>query len=471
MRVQRVLLSVIVAVTFHVCTANALDFGRAARGIVGQVLDNAVRGGSAPVQQQPQQQQGRVYNSYEEYMAAQNGVQNDSGTQAAPATETMETMLDGDDTDTDMLATSESDDDDLFGNDATEAEEEDGDLFGNAGSDDTESGDAEGSDIIEVVATGVGKDSDSALRSALRAAVEQAVGTLIDSETLIENDEAVNDKILSYSAGFVQSHKQIGSPKTQDGLVTIKIRAQVKKTELTQKLEAASIHVTDVDGEDLFGAAVSKIEQNQAAEEIVKKAFEGYPFNVMEIRRSGKPEYNERDKKWIIPVELSVNRDKYRTFIRGLAPILKKVSTDAPKRITMNTGKDQDYLRINNMGDIKGNFILICISINDAKTTTIWEAYPTPEEAINGMRAAVRAPKFTVDIVDNQGDPITSGTYNAPVPYYVDRGNGSGVVIPLFNDGIGRSYYKGDKVTYNLSFDVSPDEFKRMKNVVTRIDK
>ncbi len=139
-----------------------------------------------------------------------------------------------------------------------------------------------------------------------------------------------------------------------------------------------------------------------------------------------------------------------------------------------------DKISTQEIDQVRGNYIYVCISLNDARTTAIWEAYPVPEEAIKGMYAAVRRPKFTVDIVDNLGDPITSGTYNAPVPYSIVRDR----VIPcfvfpiLYDRGDLDSFYArynivpgGDKASYNLSFDVSPDEFKRMKNVVTRIDK
>ena len=60
-------------------------------------------------------------------------------------------------------------------------------------------------DTISVVATGIGKDRDEALKSALRAAVEQAVGVLVDAETLVTNDKLVTDKILTFSDGFVQT--------------------------------------------------------------------------------------------------------------------------------------------------------------------------------------------------------------------------------------------------------------------------
>lgn len=51
--------------------------------------------------------------------------------------------------------------------------------------------------------TGVGEDSDSALRDAKRNAVEQVVGTYINSETLVSQASVVSDEIYAKSVGFV----------------------------------------------------------------------------------------------------------------------------------------------------------------------------------------------------------------------------------------------------------------------------
>ncbi|GHT01398.1 hypothetical protein FACS1894139_11080 [Planctomycetales bacterium] len=186
-------------------------------------------------------------------------------------------------------------------------------------------------ETVEVVATGVGKDSDAAVKNALRAAVEQAVGALVDTETLAKNDELVSDQILTYSAGYVQSHQILGEPKTADGLVTVKIRAVVKRNELRKTLKAASIaQVTEVDGQSLFGEAITKIEQQHSAKEIavavVKRAFTGYPLNVMEAKLAGKPKYDEQKKQWIVPVEVSVNQAKYKEFTKGVMAALRQVA-------------------------------------------------------------------------------------------------------------------------------------------------
>ena len=55
----------------------------------------------------------------------------------------------------------------------------------------------------EVIVDGVGSDRDSALRDARRLAVEQVVGTFVDSRTLTQNCMVEMDNIYMKSSGFV----------------------------------------------------------------------------------------------------------------------------------------------------------------------------------------------------------------------------------------------------------------------------
>ena len=55
----------------------------------------------------------------------------------------------------------------------------------------------------EVTVDGVGTDRDSALKDARRNAVEQVIGTFVDSRTLVRNAVTEMDQIYLKSAGFV----------------------------------------------------------------------------------------------------------------------------------------------------------------------------------------------------------------------------------------------------------------------------
>ena len=69
----------------------------------------------------------------------------------------------------------------------------------------------------EVVVKGVGSDKNSALRDASRNAVEQVVGTYIDSKTLISKNVVALDEIYAKAQGFVRNVTVLDSKQVNDG--------------------------------------------------------------------------------------------------------------------------------------------------------------------------------------------------------------------------------------------------------------
>lgn len=56
--------------------------------------------------------------------------------------------------------------------------------------------------VVEV--SGAGADVESAKNDACREAVRQVVGSYVASKTRTENDDLIEDKVISLSAGFVE---------------------------------------------------------------------------------------------------------------------------------------------------------------------------------------------------------------------------------------------------------------------------
>lgn len=71
----------------------------------------------------------------------------------------------------------------------------------------------------DVTVQGSGASRDDAIRDALRMAVEQSVGILVDSQTLSRNYQIVTDEIYTKSQGFVQDYKVVGEQITNGGYV------------------------------------------------------------------------------------------------------------------------------------------------------------------------------------------------------------------------------------------------------------
>ena len=77
----------------------------------------------------------------------------------------------------------------------------------------------------EVIVTGVGTDRDAALRDASRMAVEQVVGTFINSQTVMRNFVIELDEVYKKSQGFVK-HITVLNEGRLDG-ATYKVTAKV----------------------------------------------------------------------------------------------------------------------------------------------------------------------------------------------------------------------------------------------------
>ncbi|RJR25958.1 MAG: hypothetical protein C4582_02785 [Desulfobacteraceae bacterium] len=66
---------------------------------------------------------------------------------------------------------------------------------------------------IQTTAVGEGKSRQEAINNGLRAAVEQALGTMMSSATQVKDGTLLHDKIVSASAGYVKSYDVIAEGK------------------------------------------------------------------------------------------------------------------------------------------------------------------------------------------------------------------------------------------------------------------
>ncbi len=98
-----------------------------------------------------------------------------------------------------------------------------------------------------VTVVGQGNTRQMALSNAQRAAVEQGVGTLIDSKTKVANFEVLQDQIYSRSQGYITNYNILSEGKTPDGaLYVITIQANVKTASIKNDLRAIGILMAQI---------------------------------------------------------------------------------------------------------------------------------------------------------------------------------------------------------------------------------
>ena len=100
----------------------------------------------------------------------------------------------------------------------------------------------EASGLAAILAGNIGSARTQALLNAQRSAVEQGVGVVLDSKTLQENFQIIQDQILTSSKGYVTKFVIIQEGKTPDGQsYLVKIKADVSTSLLQDKLSALRI--------------------------------------------------------------------------------------------------------------------------------------------------------------------------------------------------------------------------------------
>lgn len=184
----------------------------------------------------------------------------------------------------------------------------------------------------QVIAEGVGATADEAIKDAFRNAVRQVVGTVVDAETLVKNDEVIEDEVLTYSGGFIKGYEEVdGSKKVKGGLHRIKIKAQVERRSVIAKLKAANVTVKEVDGKGLFAKAVTQLDAEKDAASLLKKQFEGFPQSCITATIIGEPETVETtgEKATLkFTVQIEPDLKAYKAFADKLIPVLDKLAKD-----------------------------------------------------------------------------------------------------------------------------------------------
>ena len=151
---------------------------------------------------------------------------------------------------------------------------------------------ADSAEIVNVEGRGVGANKAEALKDAYRDAVERAVGMYVDAEQKMKNDELVEDQILTQSNAYIEKYEVVKEKTKPNGLVEIRINAEVKKSALTKKLSDMMPKQTFALGDDtqnIHSRVVTKEKRNVDAAALLENALKNFNpvTQLMKLSLSG----------------------------------------------------------------------------------------------------------------------------------------------------------------------------------------
>ncbi|NQT24291.1 hypothetical protein HQ585_02945 [candidate division KSB1 bacterium] len=104
----------------------------------------------------------------------------------------------------------------------------------------TQTGDAqtvESTGIGYITGGDIAHARDDAVEDALRKGIEQVLGTLVESETLVENFQLIEDNIMTKTQGYVQTYEIVQEKKRSAEMYEVTVRALLKVANIQDDLD------------------------------------------------------------------------------------------------------------------------------------------------------------------------------------------------------------------------------------------
>jgi len=213
----------------------------------------------------------------------------------------------------------------------------------------------------EVIVEGTGVSLDSAKKNAFRDAVRIVVGSFIENDILIKNDKIIEENLLEYSGGFVETFQIISESKDKDGLFKVKLKAKVPQHTIVEKLRSMKIDVKNVSGSNLKAQLETQETMKKEGGKLISSIMEEYP-KLWQAKQIGEPKI--ANSKLALQIEVSVDREKYLAWAGKLCKVLEKSADLKVTRSYVKSGEENDGRPIGAKLKDDNSFVIYAEKVN-----------------------------------------------------------------------------------------------------------
>ena len=245
----------------------------------------------------------------------------------------------------------------------------------------------------------VGAARDRAIDDALRKAVEQTLGTYIDAQTKVENYMVVEDRILSWSRGYVKNYQILSEGKKTPESYEVVMQATVDMTNLASDANAVQNLLQSMGNPRLM----IMIDEQNVGE--VSTRYHYFQVNMTASETAMINKFNEKQFVVVDPMTVRQNkeRDAILSAINGDTRAAKAIANALDAEVVI-TGKAIAKVATGiNLGGMKSCQANINARVIDADVGTIiatgskHAAYPHIDEVTGGTMAIEKAANALAD--------------------------------------------------------------------------
>jgi hypothetical protein len=176
-----------------------------------------------------------------------------------------------------------------------------------------------GEKVYYIEVLGVGKTAEESRLNGFRLAVEQAVGSIIASETEVVNNRIARDEVISYASGYISKYEILWQGRDNTYGHKTQLKVWIKRSIIANRLLHESKVAGDLDGAKASVNLASIQYERQQGDRLVGVVLNDFYRRGMtiELKPSQVRFDNNRNGILIIPFRLSWNKDYLNSLIEA----------------------------------------------------------------------------------------------------------------------------------------------------------
>lgn len=190
-----------------------------------------------------------------------------------------------------------------------------------------------GSDrVYYIQVVGQGATAEESRLNGFRLAVEQAVGSVIASETETRNSRLVRNEIISYASGYVSRFEIVQQQNTAQGVSTT-MRVWIKRNGIANRLLHTGNSAVEINGSQAAVAVATLQHERSQGDRLVNSVINDFYRQGMRIQATAPTVSfdNNRQAVLTVPYQLEWNQD----YLESLWQALRATSQGTPTTETM----------------------------------------------------------------------------------------------------------------------------------------
>lgn len=178
---------------------------------------------------------------------------------------------------------------------------------------------------IDLLASGTGKNADEAISMALKNAIEQAFGAFVSANTLILNDELVQDQIATVSSGNINSYEVLSTNTLPDGLVSVNLRTSISLSSLISYAESHGSSVELAGQTFVRNIKLKELNQKNEAVALMNLFEQLYLLQIFDYKLTAKPSVHGDDYNLQLTIQF-IRNSNFQAAIDLISSSLASIS-------------------------------------------------------------------------------------------------------------------------------------------------